>query len=347
MRRLPVYLLIDCSESMAGDAITAVQDGVISLLSQLRTDPQALEMAYLSVITFANSANQVAPLNELCQFKMPDLTMGSGTALGAALSLWEDCMKKDIVKSTPEVKGDYKPICFILTDGEPTDKWEPVADRIKSMISGKKAFVVAIACGADASTSKLKRITEDVLLAKDVNSDSLKKIFKWVSASVATASQTVEKSGREGINLDKLPTDCLEKADETGKAQEPVPDRFIFMHAKCTKSRQFYVMRYMKQAGSGLFGLGKNTIYKGVASHKVDKFDFSVSSGQSLKISTSQLGAPPPCPYCGNKVGAMCQCGHIICSPQINGVVELVCPWCEKKGSYAFGSTFDVGRGRG
>ena len=51
-RRLPVYLLLDCSGSMMGEPIEAVRQGVKALLSELKGDPQALETAYLSVITF-------------------------------------------------------------------------------------------------------------------------------------------------------------------------------------------------------------------------------------------------------------------------------------------------------
>lgn len=53
-RRLPVYLLLDVSGSMMGEPITAVQNGVQTLVSALNGDPQALESAYLSVITFSN-----------------------------------------------------------------------------------------------------------------------------------------------------------------------------------------------------------------------------------------------------------------------------------------------------
>ena len=55
-RRLPVYLLLDVSGSMTGEPITAVQNGVQTMVSALMGDPQALESAYISVITFSNSA---------------------------------------------------------------------------------------------------------------------------------------------------------------------------------------------------------------------------------------------------------------------------------------------------
>ncbi|MBQ3447385.1 MAG: VWA domain-containing protein, partial [Synergistaceae bacterium] len=73
VRRLPVYLLLDCSGSMMGAPIEAVKQGITTLLSELKGDPQALETAYLSVITFESTARQVVPLTELIQFQAPSI----------------------------------------------------------------------------------------------------------------------------------------------------------------------------------------------------------------------------------------------------------------------------------
>ena len=347
MRRLPVYLLIDCSESMAGEAIQAVESGLGSLISFLRSDPYALESVALSVITFGNSAKQVVPLTDLTRFKMPDLVMGSGTALGAALKLFEKCMTTEVMASTAERKGDFKPMCFIMTDGNPTDAWEAAATQIKSKISGRKAHVITVGCGPDASARTLSQITDEVLLAKDMNPETLKQLFKWVSASVATASQSIEANGDSRINLEKLPTEYIAKASKTDMAKEPTEDQFVFLHSKCMDTKGFYIMRYERQEGKkGLFGLGKGTSYAGVASHRVADFDFS--SGESeLKISADQLENPPACPYCTNSIWGKCECGRIHCAPgNIEGTIELTCAWCNKTDLYEMG-TFDVGRGRG
>src|SRR5271166_2936327 len=108
MRRLPVYLLLDCSESMAGPAIEAVEAGVQTLISELRGNPLALETAYLSVITFAKQAKVVVPLTELIHFQPPKLSVRTGTSLGAALRLLLNQLNKEVVKTTPTTKGDYK-----------------------------------------------------------------------------------------------------------------------------------------------------------------------------------------------------------------------------------------------
>lgn len=123
-RRLPVYLLLDCSGSMSGEPIEAVKEGIRSLVTDLKSDPQALETAYLSVITFNSKAEQVMPLTELMQFEDPEIQARGATALGSALRLLRECIEREVRKSTAEQKGDWKPLVFMLTDGVPTDEWE-------------------------------------------------------------------------------------------------------------------------------------------------------------------------------------------------------------------------------
>lgn len=87
MRRLPVYLLLDTSGSMYGEPIEAVKNGVQTLISTLRSDPYALETAYISIITFNSTAQQVSPLTELAAFQQPNIEASGCTALGVALEL--------------------------------------------------------------------------------------------------------------------------------------------------------------------------------------------------------------------------------------------------------------------
>ena len=90
MRRLPVYLLLDCSESMIGEGLSALQTGLNSLLRSLRSDPHALETVWLSCITFDHEARLIFPLTELTDVQPPTLRVRPGTALGAALNLCAD-----------------------------------------------------------------------------------------------------------------------------------------------------------------------------------------------------------------------------------------------------------------
>lgn len=202
MRRLPVYLVLDISGSMTGEPIEAVKNGVQVLVSTLRQDPYALETAFLSVITFDSSARQVVPLTELSMFQMPDIQATGTTALGDALSLLANKVSSEVTKSTAEVKGDWKPLVFIMTDGEPTDNWQKGLNDFKNQ---KFGMVVACAAGTGANTSILKQITEVVVQLDTADSASIKAFFKWVSASVSTGSQKIEASGKDVSGLNELP----------------------------------------------------------------------------------------------------------------------------------------------
>ena len=201
MRRLPVYLLVDTSGSMHGEAIEAVRNGLQVMLSALMQDPYALETAYLSVIAFDSSARQLTPLTELTSFQLPNLQANGMTAMGEALSLLADCIQREVVKGSAEQKGDWKPVVFLLTDGAPTDDLDRGINAIRQVKTGT---FVACAAGPGADTGTLKRITETVVSLDTADSSTLKSFFKWVSASISVSRQKIE-SGKEVSGLDELP----------------------------------------------------------------------------------------------------------------------------------------------
>lgn len=203
MRRLPVYLVVDVSGSMSGEPIESVKNGLQMLVSALRKDPQALETAYLSVITFGNDAQQVVPLTELAAFQVPEISASGCTALGEALDLVCECAKREVAKSTPEVKGDWRPMMFLMTDGVPTDDPKPAIAKFKSMKWGAS---VSCAAGPGADSKLLDQITPECVVALDTaDSASIAAFFKWVSSSVSTSSKSVNEANKEVDGLDQLP----------------------------------------------------------------------------------------------------------------------------------------------
>jgi uncharacterized protein YegL len=202
MRKLPVYLLLDTSGSMHGEPIEAVRNGMQTLVSALRQDPHALESAYLSVITFAETAAQVVPLTELAQFQIPTLTASGTTSMGAALTLLAERVQQEVAKTTIDQKGDWKPIVFMMTDGAATDD---LTAGIAAIKAAKIGALIACAAGPAADTTELQRITDSVVKLDTTDSNTIRAFFKWVSASIATTSQKVDLNKKEAAGLLDLP----------------------------------------------------------------------------------------------------------------------------------------------
>ncbi|MBR4211636.1 MAG: VWA domain-containing protein [Oscillibacter sp.] len=200
-RRLPVYLLIDCSGSMRGDPIQAVRVGVDSLVSALLAYPAAVSCAYLSVITFENEAKSLMPLTPLMDFKTPDFAVapdGAGTFLGEALSLLETQVQREVQKKDATHQGDWLPLVFILTDGKPSDTamYRMMSRRIRAneIREIRSQNIIACAAGANADPKAMNDLTDNVLILSNLTTSEITNYFAFASMF---ASSTLGSAGRQ------------------------------------------------------------------------------------------------------------------------------------------------------
>lgn len=191
-RRLPVYLLIDTSGSMKGEPIESVNIGLQSMLTHLRQDPFALESVYLSIITFDREVTQILPLTELDAVQLPKITTpDSGpTHLGAALELLCQTVDREVIRTTAEQKGDWMPLLFIMTDGNPSDlqKFTQQLAEVKRRNFGN---IVACAAGPKAKESYLQQLTPTVVHLDTTDSTTFQQFFKWVSSAVSVGNRSL------------------------------------------------------------------------------------------------------------------------------------------------------------
>src|SRR5215217_2286723 len=158
MRRLPVYFLIDISESMVGEPIRQVEEGLAAIIQALKTDPYAIETVWVSVIVFAGQAKTIVPLQEIINFYPPRFPVGGGTSLSNGLGHLMFELRRNIVKTTHDRKGDWKPIVFLFTDGVPTDDTQKVLAEWKESWQ-RAANMVAISFGDETDTQILSQLT--------------------------------------------------------------------------------------------------------------------------------------------------------------------------------------------
>lgn len=191
VRRLPVYILLDTSGSMRGEPIHSVNVGLQAMLSALRQDPYALETVHLSIITFDIEAREYLPLTPLDAVRLGEIEVpqSGATFLGAALELLITLVDRDLRKSTDEMKGDWRPLLFVMTDGSPSDglAYRQAIPEIKRRPFGS---IVACAAGPKAKIEMLRDLTDRVVLLETLDAAAFSGFFKWVSASVAVGSSS-------------------------------------------------------------------------------------------------------------------------------------------------------------
>jgi len=133
LRRIPIYTLLDTSGHMRGDGMESARRAIAALITDMQSDPHALETVWLSVITFAESATQLVPLTELMSLTLPDLgsDCNAQCRLGEALHLLDQCLATEFRKTTESSKRDSKPLVFLFGNGVAEDSWEPALNEVR------------------------------------------------------------------------------------------------------------------------------------------------------------------------------------------------------------------------
>lgn len=350
MRRLPVYFLIDISESMVGEPIQLVEEGLANIIKALKADPYAIETVWVSIIVFAGQAKTLVPLQEIINFYPPKFPIGSGTSLSKGLGHLMFELRRNIVKTTFEQKGDWKPLVFLFTDGVPT---ENSFSAIKEWNENwkKSANMVAISFGHEADHHVLNELTPNVLAFSNADQNAYKQFFKWVTDSIKTTSISVEHNG-SGFELATLEGTPLSKIDLSKEDQNYAltDNNFVVLAGKCQNTKRPYLIKYKKHVEeSALSGLHLDTVsYRLLGGYQIDNIydELSDRSTGDAKINTNELIGFPNCPSCANPYGvAVCVCGKIHC---IDDREQQTCPWCGHVGYYGTGDgSMDIGRAKG
>jgi uncharacterized protein YegL len=187
--RQPLVLLVDTSGSMLGD-MPDVAAGLASLRAALARDTVARNRVELALVTFGGAVTVHGEFGEAAVFEPPALAASGDTPMAAAVEQALDLL--DAKKRAYKESGldYYRPLVFLLTDGEPTDtgRWPEAVRRVREAERDRKIVLLAVGTKT-ANFNRLKELSPDraPLRLREAQWETM---FQWLSRSLQARSRS-------------------------------------------------------------------------------------------------------------------------------------------------------------
>lgn len=186
-------LVLDTSGSMSKNgAIHKLNEGVRKFKEQTMLDELAQKSIDIAIVEFNTEANLIQDFIPLMNLEPPQLSAGGSTSMGKGLDLAMELVEQRKLRYKEIGIPYYRPWIFIISDGEPTDDYIPVAERVRELAEKNK--FVCWAVGVPGYSKKaLQKITDRLFELTDINFPT---IFEWLSNSL------VKVSNSKGLSVD-------------------------------------------------------------------------------------------------------------------------------------------------
>lgn len=192
-------LIIDCSGSMAGKKMSAINQGLKALEAALKNDPVARSRVRLLVIECGGNAASKGQWFDAIDFVAPQLIADGLTPLGQATHMALDELDSAYDELRRHSIQRKRPWVFLFSDGEPSDTgvWEGSADRLRAWATAGNGS--AWIFGAEgANMSVLQRFAKlDGTVFGNIAAADYGKLFVWLSASTEAVAK-----GTTGTTID-------------------------------------------------------------------------------------------------------------------------------------------------
>lgn len=331
-RRLPIYIAVDVSESMAGEPLEQMESVIDHVLSDLRRDPHALETVWLSQIAFAGKPMMLSNLTELVSFIPASLPLGGGTGIGALLRFLMKTLDSNRQVDIATGKSDWKPVIYLMTDGRSTDSTTAEIATWNSKYRSK-CTLVAISIGDGADLNLLRSFTDNVLIFMDSSPDAYSQFAQWISRSI---SRSITVASTPLLSLEKPHVESkpgvIEPANEYSDKGHKPDTATIVVVGRCQVSKKPYLLRYGTSAQSKGDSSGSHLPFQGSLPLKESYFELSSADSLATKIDVTTLEHPGRCVHCGaDHAAVICDdCKKISCGRNDQ---PWQCPWCGLVGS--------------
>ena len=203
--RLPVCLCLDVSNSMEGDPVNELNEGIGLFFYELKKDEIAFYSAEVAVVTFggfdAECLLDFANLERVP--KPPKLEAVGMTPMGEGVNLALDLLEKRLNEYREKGVDYFQPWLVLMSDGSPNGdetELERAIQRVSELEHSKKLTVITIGIGKDADMEVLAKFSPDKSPLK-LKGLKFKDFFSWLSRSVSAISQSMA-----GENVELEPT---------------------------------------------------------------------------------------------------------------------------------------------
>jgi uncharacterized protein YegL len=202
-RPMPVILLADCSGSMADAKIARLNHCVSTMIAAFAAEDSPRGEIHVAAVAFGGERARLhLSMTPASRARWTNLTTTGRTPMGSAFGLAADILHN------PEVVPDraFPATLILVSDGVPTDDWEPALRELLASSRGAKALRLAVGIGTDRMPAAQHVLTTfstpevDVLRTDQVQ--DITALFRWVTATVTGAFRG--HAGEQAIRLSDL-----------------------------------------------------------------------------------------------------------------------------------------------
>jgi uncharacterized protein YegL len=215
-RPLHFIILADCSGSMTGEKIQALNYAIADMLPHLAAweRDQELAQVFIRALSFATEPRwhipDPVPVTEL-HWKPLQCVPKGRTNMGAAFATVATALTTGKLE-----RRALRPALLLITDGLPTDppgQFETGLGALMGVAAGRSALRLAVAIGRDASSEALNRFIGDPsvpVLVADRTEDIADRL---VAASIALSRMSEVGADRDSLTSQLLRPQLLPDAD--------------------------------------------------------------------------------------------------------------------------------------
>ena len=184
--RCACMLVLDTSGSMSGAPIQELNQGLQAFVEAVQEDEMSAYSVEVGVISAGGTVREELSFTTANTIREVSPLVADGvTPLGAAVELALRRLEERKAAYKRAGVAYYQPWLVIISDGEPTDSWQAVAQQTSALSQQRKLVVMPVGV-SQANMAILGQFSSRP--AKHLAGLKFREFFEWLSASMSRVS---------------------------------------------------------------------------------------------------------------------------------------------------------------